>query len=312
MIVLAGLPVHLYREVLGQVCPHITRDGVMIGSVCAYGGFSWLVKEAMGAARAAKACVFGCQSIPWACGTVAYGKTGRVMGAKRHLHVAFDNLAACTVADDPLATVGAVLRIEKVEQTDFLTCTLWPNNPSFHPTVLWGLFADWDMVTPYQRSELPARIYADCTRASADCVEAMDVEMQALVAAVRAKQPDNPYLHMARPLKECLLGHYAELIGDPTDLYSIFRTNQAYARHFITYKEVEGGVVPDVTHKFFTTDLPYGLVMFKDLALTHGVPTPVIDKLILWNQRMVSKEFMVDGKLTGKDIAEAVIPSSYD
>ena len=312
MILIAGLPVHLYREMLLQICPHITRDGVMLGSVCAYGGFSWLVKEAMGKERAAKTCVFGCQSIPWACGIVKYGQTGRVMGAKRHLHVAFDNLGACTVADDPLKAVQSVTRNETVELTDFLTCTLWPNNPTFHPTVLWGLFADWDMKSPFKREELPARIYADCTRASAECVEAMDAEMQVLIKAVRAKQPENPYLHMARPLKECLIAHYTDLIGDTTDMYTILRTNKAYGKHFITYKEVEGGVVPDLTHKFWTTDLPYGLIMFKDLALTHAVETPVIDKLILFNQRMVSKEFMVDGKLTGKDMGEAVVPSSFD
>ena len=47
VILLAGLPVHLYRDLLSQVCPHITRKGVMVGSVCSYGGFKWLVDEAM-------------------------------------------------------------------------------------------------------------------------------------------------------------------------------------------------------------------------------------------------------------------------
>ena len=42
-----------------------------------------------------------------------------------------------------------------------------------------------------------------------------------------------------------------------------------------------------------------------------GVATPTIDTLILWNQKMVGKEMMVDGKLVGKDIAEAVIPSKF-
>lgn len=314
MIVLAGLPVHLYREMLQQICPHITRHGVMIGSVCAYGGFSWLVKEAMGKERAGSVCVFGCQSIPWTCGLVEYGKVGAVFGTKRHLHLAFDNIETCAVSNDALSLVGKVLRIDEIERTDFLTCTLWPNNPLFHPTVLWGIFAEWDMQTPYKVEDVPARIYADVTRRSAETIEAMDAEMQLIVAAVRAKQPDNPYLHMARPLKECLMYHYAELISDPTDMYSILRSNSAYAKHRITYKTVgEGLVIPDVGHKFFTTDLPYGLCIYKDLALTLGVAVPTIDKLILWNQKMVSKEFMTaSGKLDGKHVAEAVLPSMYE
>ena len=28
--------------------------------------------------------------------------------------------------------------------TDFLASSLWPNNPSLHPPILYGLFKDWD------------------------------------------------------------------------------------------------------------------------------------------------------------------------
>ena len=239
---------------------------------------------------------------------------GAVFGAKRHLHLAFDNIENCSISTNPLATVGKLLRIDHVEPIDYLTIILWPNNPHFHPTVLWGVFAEWDMETAYKVEDVPARIYADVTRRSAETIEAMDSEMQRLVAAVRAKRPDNPHLHLARPLKECLCYHYDGLIADTTDMHSILRTNTAYAKHRITYKNVgDGLVIPDVDHKFFTTDLPYGLCIYKDLALALGVEVPVIDKLILWNQKMVGKEFMTaSGKLDGKDVAEAVLPSMYD
>lgn len=314
MVVLAGLPVHLYRDMLKVICPHIKRKGIMLGSLCAYGGFLWLVKEAMGE-RASEICIFGTQSIPWTCGTRVYGKQGVVFGAKRTLHIAFENeskCAVCTPENDPLQTLQKLLLLPKCERTDFITCTLWPNNPLFHPTVLWGLFADWDQKTPYKKSEVPAYIYAEVTRKSADTMQKMDDELQSITKAIRKQFPDNRYLDMAKPLKDCLVFHYKELIKDPTDLYSILRTNEAYSQHKITYKTVgDGLVVPDVTHKFFTTDLPYGLCIYKDLALTLGIDTPTIDTLIYWNQKMVGKEFMVEGKLCGKDIDEAVIPSKF-
>ena len=175
VVVLGGIPVHHYRAVLQNVCPHISKQGVLLGSLCAYGGFSWLCQEALGAA-AATTCVFGTQSIPWTCGTLAYGSEGVVFGAKRTLHIAFDNEAAANHSDstlkdqDVLTVVGNLLRNEKVERTDFLTCTLWPNNPLFHPTVLYGLFSDWDMKTPYKVGDVPARIYADVTKRSARVV----------------------------------------------------------------------------------------------------------------------------------------------
>ena len=59
VVILAGIPVHHYPAVLAAVCPHIKNSGVMLGSVCSYGGFKWLVQDAMGPERAADACVFG-------------------------------------------------------------------------------------------------------------------------------------------------------------------------------------------------------------------------------------------------------------
>ena len=170
VVILGGIPVHHYRSVLQQVCPHISKPGVLLGSLCAYGGFSWLCQEALGNAVSTTV-VFGTQSIPWTCGTLTYGSEGVVFGAKRHLHIAFDNEAAfagttneALKGKDALLVVQQLLRNAIVERTDFLTCTLWPNNQLFHPTVLYGLFADWDMETPYKVEDVPARIYADVTQ----------------------------------------------------------------------------------------------------------------------------------------------------
>ena len=42
--------------------------------------------------------------------------------------------------------------------------------------------------------------------------------------------------------------------------------------------------MPTLAHKFFETDLPYGLVTWKDIALMVGVEVPLVDRIILWNQ----------------------------
>ena len=64
-------------------------------------------------------------------------------------------------------------------------------------------------------------------------------------------------------------------------------------------------------HKFFETDLPYGLCTFKDMALALNVKTPMLDAILEWNQRMIDEEYMVDGQLTGKDCGKAIIPSQF-
>ena len=43
-------------------------------------------------------------------------------------------------------------------------------------------------------------------------------------------------------------------------------TNKAFGKHKIPYTQVAGGVVPTLAHKFFETDLPFGLCTFVDIA----------------------------------------------
>ena len=42
-----------------------------------------------------------------------------------------------------------------------------------------------------------------------------------------------------------------------------------------------------------------------------GVATPLIDAIIIWNQKLIEKEYIKesDGSLTGRDIDECIVPS---
>ena len=54
---------------------------------------------------------------------------------------------------------------------------------------------------------------------------------------------------------------------------------------------------------------------FKDIAHMLSLPTPLIDAMILWNQRLIDKEFVTGEvgkvKVDGKDVDECVVPSRY-
>lgn len=75
---------------------------------------------------------------------------------------------------------------------------------------------------------------------------------------------------------------------------------------------MDGGVVPTLKHKFFETDLPFGLCTFKDIANMIGVPTPTIDAMIRWNQKLIGKEYLTEtGAIDGVDASECVLPSRF-
>jgi hypothetical protein len=305
-IFIAGIPIHHNPAILKQIKPHLDKSKcVAIGSVCAYGGFNWVAQKALGDANYA---LFGTNLIPWTCGTDVYGKTGHIFGVKRILRCVTEGGSD---KHNIKSWMQPILRQNLVD-CDFLTSTLWPNNPSLHPPILYGLFKDWDGKSTYNKSEMPSKIYADLTPESAKCVVELDNDFVAIHEALRKVFPDNVHLKHDLSLKACILENYEDQVTDPSTTVTCVNSNIAFASHYLQWTEVEEGkLIPVINHKFFETDLPYGLCTFKDMANSLNVHTPMLDAILEWNQRMIGKEYMVDGKLTGKDCPDAIIPSMF-
>ena len=124
--------------------------------------------------------------------------------------------------------------------------------------------------------------------------------------------PNNVHLRHDLSLKACILENYEDQVTDPSTTVTCVNSNIAFASHYLQWTEVEEGkLIPVINHKFFETDLPYGLCTFKDMANSLNVHTPMLDAILEWNQRMIGKEYMVDGKLTGRDCPDAIIPSMF-
>lgn len=301
----AGVPVHHNPSLLQNIKPHMTKGKhYFIGTICCYGGFEWVAQRELGVGNYS---CFGTQLIPWCCGTKKYGETGVIFGAKRMLRI------VTSKGHDRLRLkklLAPILR-QPLEDTHFLASTLWPNNAMIHPPILYGLFKDWDGKTPFDEEKVPKAIYAEMTDESGECVVKMDEELQELNKALRKLFPSDPHLQKDFRMRECILQNYKDQVTDPSTTTTCFRTNAAFAKHNIPYTKVsEGKVVPTIAHKFFETDLPYGLVTFRDIGDMVGVKMPFITDMIRWNQKLIGKEFMLeDGSLGGKDIGEAIVPS---
>jgi hypothetical protein len=311
VIFIAGLPIHLNPVVLQNIKPHINREKeFLIGTICAYGGFNWVCAQELGPG---KYHIFGTQCIPWCCGTVEYGKTGVVFGAKRFIRIATEDGKDGVGAKDAM---GRILQIKDVRDTDFLACTLWPNNPWIHPPILYGVFKDWDGKSPYSGKGMgkavPDFIYKDLRPGSVECLEVLNKELVELVAALSPLYPEDPHLQENYNLDYCIQENYLEQVTDKSSMGSTFMTCAAYAKHHIPYTTVEGGVVPTLAHKFFETDLPFGLCTYKDMAIMVGVETPLMDKIIIWNQGLIGKEYLnqATGKMDGAHANECILPSA--
>merc|ERR1712228_903712 len=147
---------------------------------------------------------------------------------------------------------------------------------------------------------------------SARTMVKMSDELCSIVYKLRELLPHNKHLRNDFSMFFCVNENYKEQISCAYDAVSSVMTNKAFAKHKIPYTAIDGGVVPTLKHKFFETDLPFGLCTFKDIAVMIGVTTPTIDAMIQWNQKLISKEYLsADGKINGSDAGECILPSRY-
>ena len=109
-----------------------------------------------------------------------------------------------------------------------------------------------------------------------------------------------------------LVRRYSHDISDKSTLYKAIQSNAAFQgiKHPVKTTE-DGKFVPDFTHRYMTEDVPYGLVVIRGIAEIVGVQTPNIDKVLKWCQEKMGKEYLVNSKLQGKDVASSRAPQRY-
>ena len=96
-------------------------------------------------------------------------------------------------------------------------------------------------------------------------------------------------------------------------LVEVFSLNDAYKGFRCPFKRAEDGEgwVPDFENRYFTEDIPFGLCIYKGIADIVNVSTPMMDTILTWAQTYMGKEYVVEGKLQGKDVGETTAPQRF-
>jgi len=124
------------------------------------------------------------------------------------------------------------------------------------------------------------------------------------------------------PLKERVISMYKGQISDPSSLKRVFNTNLGYTRVPFPMIPVPGQDLENTPKgdvrvrlnydaRFFWEDIPFGLVILKDIGEIVGVQTPNVTRNILFHQEYMPVKYVdANGNFIRSALVGTGAPSS--
>ena len=286
-IIFITLPSFMRKNIIDKITKYITK-GTFIGCIPGFGGSEFCIKGLL-----EKGCTFfGSQRVPAIARLNEYGKSVSLKEKNKFIKVS----AIPLNKTQQIATViEELLDIKCIILPNYLPITLSPSNPIMHPARLIEIF--YDEVKKCEIShKKEVLFYQDWNNRASENLLALDEELGKIFEV----------LQMSQEGRETIKGRFN--ISNSTELTQKIR--YAYGFRGIKAPMIKKGdlYVADSSSRYFTEDIPYGLCIIKSFAEICKIDTPVTDHILSWGQKILNKEYLVNGRLCGKDIEELLIP----
>lgn len=285
-IVLICLPGYAIGEQLQRIKTHLSPHTI-VGCVFGGSGFFIQVQNILGDATRC----FALQRVPFTGRPLEYGHSARLKGYKPYLKVATMNIeerdsnAIVEMLEDWYNTPVYKL-------SHYLEATLSNSNPILHPCRLYVLFKDWTPEKVYTR--IPFLYDTDWDDESSELWVACDNELRDIIKKYPIDEKEIP----------SILEYYG--CADTKQLTAKIQSIEPFKGVQPHMIEVEGGYKLDTEHRYFIEDIPYGLVLIKTFAEKVRVPTPNIDRVLEWAQRVMGKSYIINNRLIGSDVSNKI------
>ena len=306
-VVIFCLPAYGHQTYF-DIVPPLLKDTCIVVGMPGHPGFEYQSQHYLKASN--KGCiVLSTETLPWACRISKYGSEVIIQGTKESVMASLllrgrENVDKGAVVKIIQNLLGEKPVIKLVEH--FLELTMHTKS-SLHPPIMFAKWKNWDRAA----LDTPPLFYQGIDEEAARYLQAVSDESLDITEAI-AKLCPKVDASRVGSIYDWQLCHYTDQITDKTSLLTAMKTNAAYAGLVHPMKKTDDGkYVPNFDYRYTTEDIPYGLVVFRGIATLLEVPTPVIDEIICWAQKKLGKEFLVDGKLEGKDLNCARLPQNY-
>mmetsp|Transcript_28323 Transcript_28323/g.61823 ORF Transcript_28323/g.61823 Transcript_28323/m.61823 type:complete len:411 (+) Transcript_28323:46-1278(+) len=303
-VIVLAVPSFAHGEYFAAFEPYI-RPKTIVACMPARSGGDIVFAAKLGA-KAAQCSFVGFETLPWACRFTEWGKRATILGTKGSI------LAAVTPpsdADRSLAYLQGLLGVfpNIVKSSTNIAISLRNPGQVIHPGVMFGRWnpEKWD---GQALAEKPL-FYQGVDDYTEDVLTKVSDEVQAVRKKIEELIPGLD-LKDACSLHQWYLDSYDGQMEDSSTLKKSMNTCSAYTGLTHPMLGDAPNYMPDLKYRYVAEDVPTGLCFTKGVAELLDVPTPQMDKVMTWAQGVLGKEFLVDGKMAGKDLAMTRAPQA--
>ncbi len=299
-LVILCVPGHVHLPLMRKVVTCM-RDGSYLTAIPAAGGFNWKAQAVL-EETGRNLGVFGIGAVPWMC-KLQGPATVKISDGKK-----LNALQALCAADSVFVTdiMSLLLGMPMIEMGSFLNINLGPANQLLHPGIMYSLFRDWSG-EPLAQAPL---FYQGLSDDGARVLQALSDELVGVARGIHARVPDY-WMSSTVSLHTGIRIGYDGQIADSSTLRNTIVTNRAYQGVRTPMLAVPGGLAPNFGSRFFIEDIPHGMAILKGVAEIVGIQTPTTDSVMQWCQQKMGREYLVRGRLGGRDVSETAAPQVF-
>lgn len=268
-IVLLCLPGFAIASVLESIKPFVTSQ-TYVGTVVSSTGFFLMAQKIL----PLNSRLFGFQRVPFIARLNEYGKSATLLGYKPSLSFATINV------DEPKELGHKLSELFDVQVSwldSYLKVSLTNSNPLLHPCRLYGIFGRGK-----ETFEKPVLFYEEWDNFSSQILIDCDNEFRLLLDRLDISRTD------IAPILDYYESHDAQSLTDK------IRSIKAFKGLFAPMIKLENGKYgPDWNNRYFTEDIPYGMLIIKAYACKYVIDTPHIDRVLLWAQSKMDKQYLL-------------------
>lgn len=287
-LVICTYPAHLRKEFLDKYSESFHNNSIL-GFFPAYGGIEYSCKKLLN--KGIK--IFGLQRVPFIARKYEEKDISlvKILSWKRYLEV-----GTIPNSDSEIRTILEHLFKLEVRKIPYLAASLVPANPELH---LSGLIIPFKKLYIDQEYIGETKMYDNWSDENSKFLFKLDSEIRKVINL------------FSSDIASCItpIPFYYDS-STPNELTKKLKSINAFKEVNLPLVSRDDKVYPDFNARMFVEDIPFGICIYKDIALTANIKTPYIDMILEFYESMTGIQYFDLPDKLGKDYFKCGAPGA--